>query len=222
MACTCGAWQSAATTPGFSGGGYLFHAPGHGSASVRWPVPTGTAPGKYAVYLRWTSGPNRAGTAVYRIDDATGTSQVLVDQRSGGGYWHAAGTFTFQSGHGQGVSLSGESDGVAVADAVVFVGPVADDAGVDLTDPATAQPIQRAVDDGDQPWRLDPLEVARVDAVGLGFSSTDRLQLVERRAGAARVRAGRAGATYDIDLIQPARLGPSGIWTVKSIRRVRS
>ena len=54
-----GTWEASATTPGFYGGGYLFHAPGHGSASVRWPFPADGAPGRYQVFVRWTSGPNR-------------------------------------------------------------------------------------------------------------------------------------------------------------------
>ncbi len=58
-----GTWEASATTPGFYGGGYLFHAPGHGSASVRWPFPADGAPGRYQVFVRWTSGPNRASEA---------------------------------------------------------------------------------------------------------------------------------------------------------------
>jgi len=79
--------------------------------------------------------------------------------------------------------------------------------------------LQQAVDNGDQPWRLDPLEVARAEAVALGLSAGDPLELVDRQPGVARVRAGHAGATYEIHLIQPARLGPTGIWVVDSIRR---
>jgi hypothetical protein len=89
---------------------------------------------------------------------------------------------------------------------------------VGLADLASAEPVQRAVDTGDQPWRLDPLEVARADASVLGFGPTDRMQLVEEKAGSARVRARHAGVTCDIQLIQPARLGPSGIWVVESVQ----
>jgi len=34
-----GAWEASATTPGFYGGGYLFHAPGHGTATIRLELP---------------------------------------------------------------------------------------------------------------------------------------------------------------------------------------
>ena len=215
-----GTWEASATTPGFYGGGYLFHAPGHGSASVRWPFPADGAPGRYQVFVRWTSGPNRASAAAYQIVDSAGTTQVHVNQQIGGQRWHPLGTFTFQPGPGQGVILSGDADGVVVADAVAWVGPPGTDAGVGLADLAAAQPLQRAVDVGDQPWRLDPLDVARADATVLGFGPTDPMQLVEEKTGSARVRAQHAGATYDIRVIQPARLGPTGVWVVESVRGV--
>jgi len=46
------------------------------------------------------------------------------------------------------------SDGAVVADAIAWVGLLTSDAAADLTDVASAQPIQAAVDTGDQPWRL--------------------------------------------------------------------
>ena len=217
-----GAWEPSATTPGFYGGGYLFHVQGHGTAAARWPFPAGGAPGQYHVYARWSSGPNRARAALYQVTDAGGTTPVHVNQRMGGGSWHALGTFTFRPATGQGVTLLGEADGVVVADAVAWVGPLGEKAGVGLADLTTTQPLQHAVDTGDQPWRLDPLEVARADGTVLGFAATDPMQLIDEKTGSAQVRAQHAGASYDIKLVQPARLGPSGIWVVESVRPVGS
>jgi hypothetical protein len=217
-----GAWEPSATTPGFYGGGYLFHVPGHGAAAARWPFPAGGAPGLYQVYARWSSGPNRASAALYQVTDIGGTTPMHVNQQIGGGLWHVLGTFTFQPRPGQGVTLSGEADGVVVADAVAWVGPVGANAGVGLADLATTLPVQRAVDAGDQPWRLDPLEVARADGTVLGFAATDPMQLIDEKPGSAQVRAQHAGASYDIQLVQPARLGVSGIWVVEAVRPVGS
>jgi hypothetical protein len=217
-----GTWEASATTPGFYGGGYLFHAPGHGTASVRWPFPADGAPGRYQVFVRWSSGPNRASAAVYRIVDSAGTAHVQVNQQLAGGWWHALGTFSFQPGPAQGVMLSGNADGVVVADAVVWVGPLGTGAGVGLDDLTAAQPLQRAADVGDQPWRLDPVDVARADATVLGFGQSDPMELVEEKTGYARVRAQHAGTTYDIRVTQPARLGPTGVWVVESVRSVGS
>ncbi len=193
-----GAWEASATTPGFYGGGYLFHAPGHGTATIRWLFPAGGAPGRYDVFVRWSSGPNRASTARYDVVDATGATHVTRNQQIGGGRWQALGTFTFAPGQAQGVTLSGDADGVVVADAVAWVGPLGTDAGVGLTDLAAVQPLQTV----------------------LGFGPTDPMELVEENAGSAQVRAQHAGATYEIRVIQPARLGRTGVWVVESVRRV--
>src|SRR6266542_3337356 len=217
-----GAWEPSATTPGFYGGGYMFHVPGHGAAAARWPFPAGGAPGLYHVYARWSSGQNRASAALYQVTDTGGTTPVHVNQQIGGGLWHALGTFKFRPGTGQGVTLRGEADGVVVADAVAWVGPLGENAGVGLADLTTTQPLQHGVDAGDQPWRLDPLEVARADGTVLGFAATDPMQLIDEKTGSAQVRAQHAGASYDIKLVQPARLGPSGIWVVESVRPVGS
>jgi hypothetical protein len=214
-----GRWQASRATAGFYGDGYLFRVAGNGRTTVRWPFPAGTEPGRYAVLARWSSGPNRATAAPHQIMHAGGTTTMRVDQRAGGGRWHVLGTYAFRPGPVHGVALSDNADGVVIADAIAWVGPLARPDGVRLTDGADAQPLQQAVDDGDQPWLLDPLEVARADAVALGLSAGDPLELVNRQPGVARVRAGHAGATYDIHLIQPARLGPTGIWVVDSIRR---
>jgi hypothetical protein len=214
-----GAWETSATTPGFYGGGYLFHMPGHGAATVRWPFPGSGTAGQYRVYVRWSSGANRAIAAAYHVASQDGTSLVRMNQRTGG-QWHILGTFSFEAGTNQGVSLSGDADGVVVADAVAWVGPLGSDAAVGLADLASAQPVQRAVDKGDQPWRLDPLEVARADATALGFGPNDPMDLAQEQAGTAQVRAQHAGNSYEIRLIQPARLGASGIWVITSVQLV--
>jgi hypothetical protein len=213
-----GSWEASATTPGFYGGGYLFHMPGRGAANVRWPFPTSAAAGDYRVYARWSSGGNRASAIVHRVTSEAGNAEIRANQQTGGGNWHLLGSFTFHSDANEGVSLSGDADGVVVADAIAWVGPVGSDTGVGLPDLSSAQPFQRAVDGGDQPWRLDPLEVARADTAAFGFGPNDPMDLIQEQRGAARVRAQHAETNYEIRLIQPARLGPSGIWIVTSVQ----
>lgn len=211
-----GSWQTSATTPGFYGGGYLFHMPRRGAATVRWPF--SASAGQYRVYARWTSGSNRTTTAEYQIASRDGLKQVHVNQKSGGGQWHLLGTFNFVPGANEAVTLTGGSDGVVVADAIAWVGPLGADATSDLANPASAESVQHAVDTGDQPWRLDPLQVAHTDTTAFGMSPDDPMQLVHEEPGSARVRAQHAGKTYDIGLIQPARLGPAGIWIVTTVQ----
>src|SRR5207247_574605 len=57
-----GPWVSTALTPGFDGADYLFRPGSGGDATVFWPFPSGSGGGRYEVYARWTSGPNRATT----------------------------------------------------------------------------------------------------------------------------------------------------------------
>ncbi len=111
-----GSWAFASTVSGFTGDGYHYHSAGDGSNRVRWPAPSG----KYEVFVRWTSGPNRASNATYSIAHSGGSATVAVDQRDGGGAWRSLGTFTFTTVD-QGITLTDRADGVVVADAVRWV-----------------------------------------------------------------------------------------------------
>lgn len=119
-----GSWQPSTTTLGFYGDGYLFHAGGGGTASVRWPFPKRGASGQYRVFARWTSGTNRVTTASYEVTAAPGTTTLVLDQRTGGGKWRELGVFAFAPRQEHGVVLSGRADGVLIADAIAWVGPL--------------------------------------------------------------------------------------------------
>ena len=123
-----GNWSPTTTTGGFQGGDYLFRTPGDGKSSVTWPFPGGTA-GRFEVFARWSSGPNRATNAGYQVTSNAGTSTVTQNQKINGGAWRSLGQFDFQPGKGQGVTLTDSADGVVVADAIRFVGPTAPPAG---------------------------------------------------------------------------------------------
>ena len=117
-----GKWAATSTTGGFLGADYLFRTPGDGQATVTWPFPGG-AGGRYEVFARWSSGPNRATNATYQVNAATGAANVPVNQKNNGGAWQSLGTFEFQPNKGQGITLTDRADGVVVADGVRFVGP---------------------------------------------------------------------------------------------------
>jgi hypothetical protein len=183
-------------------------------------VPAAGTSGPYTVFARWSSGQNPATGATYVITSSTGTADVHVSQRIGGARWHALGTHTFVPNRGQGVSLSDRADNVVVADAVVWVGPIgAVDASIGPEAVASAHALQGSVDAGDEPWRLDPLESARAEAIALGLSASDSLQLLSVETGVARVRAQDGSVTYAIRLVQPIRFGPTGIWVVDKVSR---
>jgi hypothetical protein len=119
-----GAWTSTALTPGFSGTDYLFRPASSGDATVFWPFPVTTGPGRYEVQARWSSGPNRATNALYWVASDTGTLPVTRNQQINGGTWQSLGRFDFKPGKSQGVTLSDRADGVVIADALKWVGPL--------------------------------------------------------------------------------------------------
>lgn len=120
-----GPWQSAAK-PGNDGPAeYLFRNAASGGSTVFWPFPNNLSSGQYEVFARWVSGPDRAANAVYWVASDDGTLPVTENQRANGGVWQSLGTFGFQPGASDGVTLTDSSTGIVVADAVRWVGPLA-------------------------------------------------------------------------------------------------
>lgn len=115
-----GEWRESRLQTGYYGDDYRYRVAGNGSATARWPFRP-PAPGVYEVLVIFTSGENRASNAPYTVIYSGGTTQIAVNQKSGGGNWFSLGTFPFSAGDGQGVVLSDKADGVVVADAVKFV-----------------------------------------------------------------------------------------------------
>jgi N-acetylmuramoyl-L-alanine amidase len=139
-----GKWTATTTTGGFFGPDYLFRTPGDGLSSVSWPFPNGPA-GRYEVFARWSAGPNRATNANYQVNSNAGAANVAVNQKNNGGAWQSLGSFDFQPGKGQSVTLTDKADGVVVADAIRFVGPAGGDSRLQpQTQPAASQPTQQA------------------------------------------------------------------------------
>jgi len=86
--------------------------------------------------------------------------------------------------------------------------------------------IQNLVDQGNQPWRLDPVEVTKVDApANYQFSADDEytLSLKDENIGKAivEVKKVETGKVYEVVLIQPIIKGPKGIWAILSITERR-
>jgi N-acetylmuramoyl-L-alanine amidase len=118
-----GKWTTTTTTGGFYGNDYLFRTAGDGTSTVVWPFPSKAPAGKYEVFARWSSGPNRATDVTYQVAYNGGTQPVTVNQQNNGGTWQSLGSFEFQTGKSQGVTLTDKAGGVVVADAIRFVSP---------------------------------------------------------------------------------------------------
>ena len=90
---------------------------GSSTATFRPNLPTG---GRYQVFARWTSHPNRATNAPYTIHHANGQDTVRVNQEQDGGKWILLGEYDFVPGTAGRVVLSNDADEYVVADAVTF------------------------------------------------------------------------------------------------------
>jgi lipoprotein-anchoring transpeptidase ErfK/SrfK len=113
-----GPWQSVSDTGSSS---YLERSAGSGGATVFWPFPSSLASGQYQLFARWTSGPDRASSATYFVSSSNGTQSVSENQQTNGGSWQLLGSYSFQPGQGNGVTLTDSSSGVVIADAVRWV-----------------------------------------------------------------------------------------------------
>lgn len=84
-------------------------------------------------------------------------------------------------------------------------------------DLAKMKEIQSLVDQGSQPWRLDPVEVVKADApASYEFTALDTYTLKSKDI--VKGEAVVAVRTFEIDLIQPITKGEKGIWAIVSIR----
>tara|TARA_Y100000310_G_C20295963_1_gene629402 strand:+ start:107 stop:529 length:423 start_codon:yes stop_codon:yes gene_type:complete len=84
--------------------------------------------------------------------------------------------------------------------------------------------LQKAVDEGHQPWRLDPIEVAKTESLEYGFRQQDRFALVSQELGTAPaatyfayIEVEHRGKLYTMQLYQPQTIGDGGIWTLNWI-----
>ena len=91
------------------------------TASFSW-MPALPVAADYVVYAKWMAGGGR-GLATYRVYHAGGSTDVVLDQRGGGGVWTPLGSFTLDPALAPEVELLG-SGGSLSADAVRFVDAV--------------------------------------------------------------------------------------------------
>jgi hypothetical protein len=89
--------------------------------------------------------------------------------------------------------------------------------------------VQNYVDKGGNPWRLDPVQTARVvGAAKLGFDWNDRFWLrgkyVDADSGLwhALVWGTHKTCVYLIELYQPVRQGEGGIWAVERVNEMET
>jgi N-acetyl-anhydromuramyl-L-alanine amidase AmpD len=115
------AWAVTSATPDYYGGGYRWAPTAAGATDAAVFSFRLAAAGRRVVDARWTGGSNRSPHAVYVVIDAGGDTlaAVSLDQRTGGGAWHALGVWDFPAGWSRVALLRRDPSGaVVVADAV--------------------------------------------------------------------------------------------------------
>jgi LysM repeat protein len=124
---------------------------------------------------------------------------------------------SFRAGQNGQVYYTGNTS----SESAVTTGPV-------TIDWQTLYGIQLQVNQGYHLWRLDPVEVARLEGQDLGLNpSTDTFTLFSKVAvgqysgtGEASVLVQHGRRAYVVQLIQPFGSGARMIWTINSVREV--
>lgn len=89
-----------------------------------------------------------------------------------------------------------------------------------VTDAAAVAPLQARVDQGAQPWLLDPVETAVSFAdAAYGWRAPRPGRVDGGPAGSTVTVTDGDGGRLTVTLVQPGRTGPTGIWTVTAAHR---
>lgn len=116
-----GAWTTSTSTAGYYGRYYLTDGDAGSGKSIQFTPHLPTA-GNYQVYAWWTAASNRATNVPISIVNASGTTNIQVNEQATGGQWVSLGTYAFNSGTGGYVTISDTgANGYVIANAVKFV-----------------------------------------------------------------------------------------------------
>ncbi|MGM0767457.1 MAG: hypothetical protein ACQEV6_05495 [Pseudomonadota bacterium] len=116
-----GDWKRSTASEGFEGSDYFAAPSGDGGMVATWNL---NIIKTFDIYAKWTTHPNRGSNVTYVIHhlderDNLVTDTVTVDQRENGGQWFKLGTYRMSALTGR-VTVSNETDGYAIADAILF------------------------------------------------------------------------------------------------------
>lgn len=89
-------------------------------------------------------------------------------------------------------------------------------------DKTSLNQIQSQVDTGRETWRLDPVAVAKSQVPGtFEIQKTDRFTLKSKdtTSGQAVIEVKSGDKIFEVTMIQPVKIGSSGIWTTYSVTK---
>lgn len=118
-----GTWGGSTSTLGYYGTNYTTdgNTGATGGKSMRYSPNLGVA-GAYDVYMRWSSGTNRASNTPVDVNYDGGSNSYRINQQIDNGVWKYLGTYDFAAGTTGNVLIRNDSaNGYVIADAVKFV-----------------------------------------------------------------------------------------------------
>lgn len=118
-----GTWTGSTSAPGYYSTNYMTdgNTGNTGNKSIRF-TPDLPVAGAYDVYMRWTSGTNRASNTPVDVNYDGGSNSYRINQQIDNGVWKYLGTYNFAAGTTGNVLLRNDSaNGYVIADAVKFV-----------------------------------------------------------------------------------------------------
>ena len=118
-----GDWQASTWNGGgeFYAGNYI-HDKNTGKGSKKVRVTPELTNGGYSVYLRYTSGANRADNVPVDIHHAEEVSTKTINQKQNGGKWIFLGSYEFNGDGTEFVEIrNDDTNGYVIADAVAFI-----------------------------------------------------------------------------------------------------
>ncbi|MEO3430533.1 RHS repeat-associated core domain-containing protein [Pelagibius sp. CAU 1746] len=113
-----GSWPISTNSSDRYGNNYFYNAAGSGNDTFTW-TPTLAASGDYEVLAFWPNAQPNTTQATFAVFHAGGSTDVVVNQQTGGGRWVSLGTYHMEPASNHRVVLSdAASGGYVVADAI--------------------------------------------------------------------------------------------------------
>ncbi|HEY5892091.1 MAG TPA: hypothetical protein VIT91_02565, partial [Chthoniobacterales bacterium] len=116
-----GGWTSATTSVGYFGSNFSTDSnTGKGFAAAEF-LPSFAQSGLYEVFVRYPAHPSASQAVPFTVSHWGGVSNLLVNERQGGGTWVSIGRYYFEAGGRGKVKLTNAgTTGYVFADAVAF------------------------------------------------------------------------------------------------------
>jgi YD repeat-containing protein len=193
VAAFVGSWTAATTTGGYYASNYAHDGNVDKGLKSATFAPYLSLPGQYEVFIRYTSGSDRANNVPVVIHHAQGDTNKTVNMTTNGGSWRSLGTYSFEVGSQGSVTIgTAGTSGLVIADAVRFNHKQsrALNGGATLAYNASTARYQLSYPDGSvdhfsgtSPYRLVSRESTSGEKLELAYDASGNLSTLTTPAG---------------------------------------